>query len=89
MKSFKTLKEDLVQNRWRILTGLAALLIVDVLQLLIPRVVKNAIDDLTLGEVSSLHFLIYGLQIPILALGIGGFRYVWIYLLLEIGRAHV
>jgi len=86
MKSFKTLKEDLIKNRWRILTGLAALLIVDVLQLLIPRVVKHAIDDLTSGDIASPRLLNYGLQILILALGIGGFRYVWRYLLLGASR---
>ena len=86
MKSFKTLKEDLIKNRWRILAGLAALLVVDVLQLLIPRVVKHAIDDLTSGDISSPRLLIYGLQILILALGIGGFRYVWRYLLLGASR---
>jgi len=86
MKSFKTLKEDLIQNRWRILTGLAALLIVDVFQLLIPRVIKHSIDDLTSGEISPLRLLLYGIQILILALGIGGFRYVWRYLLLGASR---
>jgi ATP-binding cassette subfamily B protein len=86
MKSFKTLKEDLIKNRWRILTGLAALLVVDVLQLLIPRVVKHAIDDLTSGDIASRGLLLYATQILILALGIGGFRYVWRYLLLGASR---
>jgi ATP-binding cassette subfamily B protein len=86
MRSFKTLKDDLIQNQWRILTGLVALIVVDVLQLLIPRVVKHAIDDLTLGEISSSRLLFYGLQILVLALGIGGFRYVWRYLLLGASR---
>jgi ATP-binding cassette subfamily B protein len=86
MKSFKTLKEDLIKNRWRILTGLAALLVVDVLQLLIPRVVKHAVDDLTSGDIASRSLLLYATQILILALGIGGFRYVWRYLLLGASR---
>ncbi|MDI7260136.1 MAG: ABC transporter ATP-binding protein [Thermodesulfobacteriota bacterium] len=86
MKSFKTLKDSLIQNRWRILIGLAALLIVDVLQLLIPRIVKYAVDDLTSGEISPHGLLIYGIEIVILALGIGGFRYVWRYLLLGASR---
>ncbi|MBM4277012.1 MAG: ABC transporter ATP-binding protein [Deltaproteobacteria bacterium] len=86
IKSFKTLKEDLIKNRWRILTGLAALLVVDVLQLLIPRVVKHAIDDLTSGDIASHGLLLYATQILILAFGIGGFRYVWRYLLLGASR---
>jgi ATP-binding cassette subfamily B multidrug efflux pump len=86
VKAFKTLKNDLVENRWRIVIGLIALLIVDVLQLFIPRVVKYAIDDLTSGTISTSQLLLYGAQVLILALGIGGFRYVWRYLLLGAAR---
>lgn len=86
MKSFKTLKESFVRNRWQILIGLAALLVVDVLQLFIPRVVKLAIDDLTSSAISPNGLLFYGIEILILALGIGGFRYVWRYLLLGASR---
>jgi ATP-binding cassette subfamily B multidrug efflux pump len=86
MKAFKSLKADFVENRGRILCGLIALTVVDLLQLLIPRVIKHAVDDLTLGGISSSHFLLYGIQILILALTIGGFRYVWRYLLLGTAR---
>jgi ATP-binding cassette subfamily B multidrug efflux pump len=86
MKVFKTLKNDFIANRWRILIGLVALLIVDVLQLFIPRVIKYAIDDLTLGTMVSSRLLIYGLEVLTLALGIGGFRYVWRYFLLGATR---
>jgi len=86
MKSFKTLKEDFVENRWAILMGLVALLIVDVLQLFIPRIVKYAIDDLTSGVISSYSLLLYGAEVLILALGIGGFRYVWRYFLMGAAR---
>jgi ATP-binding cassette subfamily B multidrug efflux pump len=86
MRSFKTLRDDLVENRWRIIIGLFALLIVDVLQLLIPRITKHAIDDLTSGMISPSSLLLYGAEVLILALGIGGFRYVWRYLLLGTAR---
>jgi ATP-binding cassette subfamily B multidrug efflux pump len=86
MKAFKTLKTNVVENRWRILIGLIALLIVDVLQLFIPRVIKYAIDDLTLGIISSHRILIYGSEVLLLALGIGGFRYIWRYFLLGTAR---
>jgi ATP-binding cassette subfamily B multidrug efflux pump len=86
MKTFKTLRNDFFENRWWILVGLIALLIVDVLQLFIPRVIKYAIDDLTLDVISPSHLLFYGLEVLILALGIGGFRYVWRYFLLGAAR---
>ena len=71
-----------MENRWRILIGLLALLIVDVLQLFIPRIVKYTIDDLTSGNISPSRLLLYGVEVLIIALGIGGFRYVWRFLLL-------
>ena len=86
MKVFKTLKNDFIANRWRILIGLVALLIVDVLQLFIPRIIKYAIDDLTLGTMGPSRLLFYGLEVLILALGIGGFRYVWRFFLLGATR---
>ena len=86
MRSFKTLQNDFIENRWRILIGLIALLIVDVLQLFIPRVVKYAIDDLTSGAVSHFRLLVYGLEVLLLALGIGSLRYVWRYFLLGAAR---
>jgi ATP-binding cassette subfamily B protein len=86
MKAFKTLKNNFIENRWRILIGLIALLIVDVLQLFIPRVIKYTIDDLTLGILSSHRLLLYGLEVLLLALGIGGFRYIWRYFLLGAAR---
>jgi len=86
MGSFKNLKNDFIENRWRILIGLIALLIVDVLQLFIPRVIKYVVDDLTLGIASPSRLLLYGLEVLLLALGIGGFRYIWRYFLLGTSR---
>ncbi len=86
MKAFRTLKDDFLKERKQILAGLAALLIVDVLQLFIPRIVKFAIDDLTSGEISSSRLLIYGLEVLGLALCIGLLRYVWRHLLMGTAR---
>jgi ATP-binding cassette subfamily B protein len=86
MRAFTTLKNDFMENRQRILIGLVALLIVDILQLFIPRVIKHAIDDLTLGTLSASRLLLYGFEVLMLALGIGGFRYVWRYFLLGAAR---
>jgi ATP-binding cassette subfamily B multidrug efflux pump len=82
MKVFRTLKNDFIENRKQILIGLVALLVVDILQLFIPRVIKYAVDDLTSGTISSSRLLLYGTEVLILALGIGGLRYIWRYFLL-------
>ena len=86
VRAFKYLKNDFVENRRSLVIGLLSLLIVDVLQLFIPRVVKYAIDDLTSGAISTYHLVFYGVEVVILALGIGGFRYVWRHLLLGAAR---
>ena len=86
MKAFKTLKNDFLENRWPFLIGLIALFAVDVLQLLIPRIIKHAIDDLTFGVISAWPLVFYGAQILGIALLIGGLRYVWRQLLLGAAR---
>ena len=86
MKAFKTLKNDFLENRWPFLIGLIALFAVDVLQLLIPRIIKHAIDDLTFGVISTSPLVFYGAQILGVALLIGGLRYVWRQLLLGAAR---
>ncbi len=86
MGPYKTLKNDLFENRWQILIGLFALIIVDVLQLFIPRVIKYAIDDLTFGSIPASGLLFYGIQILLLAIGIGCLRYIWRYFLLGSAR---
>ncbi len=86
MKILKSLRDDFFECRSWILLGLIALVVVDVLQLFIPRVVKYAVDDLTLGTASHHRLVVYGLEVVALALGIGSLRYVWRYFLLGAAR---
>ena len=57
--------------------GVGSLLLVDFLQLLIPRVIKLAVDDLTRYQASSSRLLVYAGMVLALALGIVVFRFVW------------
>ncbi len=57
--------------------GVSSLLIVDLLQLFIPRVIKLAVDDLTRYEATSARLLSYAGMVLALALGIVVFRFVW------------
>ncbi len=86
MKAFIRLKEDLKKNRFQIIIGLIALLIVDLLQLFIPRIIKFAVDDLTAGKATPNGLIIYAIQILIIAIIIGGLRYVWRYFILGSAR---
>jgi ATP-binding cassette subfamily B multidrug efflux pump len=76
-KKFLPLKQYFIQNRWPLALGLASLLVVDFLQLLIPLVIKKAIDLLTTGTVPSHALLKQGGVILGIALMIVFFRYMW------------
>jgi ATP-binding cassette subfamily B protein len=77
MRSFKTLIPYFKRHKWRVLIGFLCLIGVDGMQLLIPRVIKWAVDDLTGGRITSSPLATYAGYIVALALTIGVLRYIW------------
>ena len=77
MKSFYLIKPFLRENRLRIVAGVVCLIIVDMLQLFIPRVIKWAVDDLTALQPDLRQLAVYALYIVGLAFSIAIFRYIW------------
>ncbi|MGD9249014.1 MAG: ABC transporter ATP-binding protein [Desulfobacteraceae bacterium] len=72
---------------WRIIAlGLSALIVVDVMQLFIPRVIKRVVDDLTLFRADASSLLIQAAAVVAMALFIGTFRYIWRRCLLGTAR---
>jgi len=86
MKSIGLIKPYLIENRFFIFLGLASLIAVDILQLIIPRVIKWAVDDLTALRIDVSRLLIYALYITAIALFISIFRYFWRLFLLGVSR---
>ncbi len=80
------IKPYLAANRYRILFGLLCLIIVDLLQLFIPRVIKRVVDDLALLQVDHDGLLAYAATILALGLCIGVFRFFWRRCLLGTAR---
>jgi ATP-binding cassette subfamily B multidrug efflux pump len=72
--------------RMRLGVGLAAILLVDTLQLSIPRVIKSAIDGLNSGSITTNELWHHSLLIFSLAAGVGIFRFIWRYLLIGFSR---
>ncbi|MBV5307525.1 MAG: ABC transporter ATP-binding protein [Desulfobulbaceae bacterium] len=70
----------------RLFWGILALLTVDLLQLYIPRVIKQAVDALQLGQATSASLLGQGGLILSFAIGIAFFRFTWRYLVLGFSR---
>ncbi|MCU0613496.1 MAG: ABC transporter ATP-binding protein/permease [Desulfobacterales bacterium] len=86
MKSIGLIKPYLIENRLFIFLGLASLIAVDILQLIIPRVIKWAVDDLTAIRIDGTRLLIYAFYITAIACFIGIFRYFWRLFLLGVSR---
>jgi ATP-binding cassette, subfamily B, multidrug efflux pump len=74
------------RHRWRLAAGFASLLMVDFLQLIVPRIIKRAVDELETGAATLGSLLEHGLLILLLALIIACFRFGWRYLVLGFSR---
>jgi ATP-binding cassette subfamily B multidrug efflux pump len=80
LKDFRSLKPYFIKNRIALILGLSSLLLVDSLELFIPRIIKGAIDALTIGAATPQVLLTYALIIAGIALSMAVFRYAWRYL---------
>lgn len=72
--------------KYRLLIGFAALLAVDFLQLIIPRIIKAAVDSLEQGFATRMYLFKLGGYITLIALGIAFFRFIWRHLVLGFSR---
>lgn len=86
--SWQILKRLARKSVWSLLLGVVALLAVDFLQLSVPRVIKLAVDELTLGRADSRLLAIYGLIILGLAISTGLLRLLWRPLLFGFARRY-
>jgi len=77
MSPFVTIKQYILQNRWYLAVGFCALVVVDVLQLLVPRVFKYAIDGLTQGTATADRLFKAFLMLLGCGLAICVFRFCW------------
>jgi len=85
LKTFELIIPFFKRNWLRIVTGLLLLIVVDFLQLIIPKIMQRAIDNLGMAEFNQADLLKYGLAILVLALAIAGFRFLWRIALLSNG----
>ncbi|MFH0810986.1 MAG: ABC transporter ATP-binding protein [Pseudomonadota bacterium] len=86
MGHFRTLKPYFIEHRWQLLAGLGALLGVDLLQLLIPYVVRRAVDGLTYGTATPRLLSLAALAIVAITIGMGVTRFAWRYFILGHAR---
>jgi ATP-binding cassette subfamily B protein len=86
MKSIALIKPYFKENRMKIAIGLLSLIVVDMLQLFIPRIIKRTVDGLTALQIDLEKLLVYAIYMAVIAVLIGAFRYVWRRCLLGTSR---
>lgn len=77
MGSFKTLKDFFAKYKWRYIIGVIWLIFVDVLQLILPRILKNITDSLQSGQITHTLLLQYSGYVLVIGLGIAVGRFFW------------
>ena len=86
MNASNLIKPYFIENRVKIMIGLLSLIIVDLLQLFIPRIIKRVVDDLTAFKLDGWQLFSYALLMIGIAVFIGIFRYIWRRCLLGTAR---
>ena len=86
MKSLNVITPYLKENIVFIGIGLLCLVIVDFIQLFIPRIIKWTVDDIAAYRIDLHSLFRYALYIVVSALLIGLFRYIWRRCLLGMSR---
>ncbi|MFH1502548.1 MAG: ABC transporter ATP-binding protein [Candidatus Eisenbacteria bacterium] len=84
--NLKTLVGHFASYRAPVALGLACLLTVDGMQLVIPRIIKRAVDGLTTGAIGAGTLGRYALFISGLAVGISVLRFLWRFLIIGTSR---
>ena len=77
MRTFAPLKPFIAKHKWQYGLGLLFLLAVDLLQLLLPQVLKYATDLLQTGQMTRALLLQNALYIVAIGAGISFGRYLW------------
>jgi len=82
----KGLLKRMLKYKFQILLGVIALLLVDLAQLVIPLIVRRAVDLLRAGNATTSILLRFGLYILGLAIFIAIFRFFWRYFIMGTAR---
>ncbi|GAB6933869.1 ABC transporter ATP-binding protein [Calditerricola satsumensis] len=86
MRELWELREIVWRNRWRYAAGLLSVLLVDLLQLAIPKVLERVTDALKSGQAGPRFLLWHIGLLLVLATGIFVFRYFWRWFVFGVAR---
>lgn len=77
MGSYHLIKPYFIKHRRLIIAGTLCLMVVDMLQLFIPRVIKWAVDDLTSLNINGAKLGLYAIEIMGISLLMAILRFLW------------
>ncbi len=77
--SLKAIFRLLWSHRRSIAFGLVALVFVDGLQLIIPKITQHVVDDLAQGSATQHRLILAGIAIVVVSVLMGGCRFIWRY----------
>ena len=86
LRNLRTLVKYFARYRWTVVLGIVCLLAVDGMQLIIPRIIKEAVDDLTAGGIVRGDLVHYAGALVALAAGIAILRFLWRFLIIGTSR---
>ena len=86
MKQFATLRLYISRDRWYLAAGFSALIGVDLLQLVIPLIIKSAVDELTSAVFTQNSLLRHGLLIVTIGALAAVLRFCWRYCIIGTSR---
>jgi len=77
LANFKTLKYFFIEHKWAYLLGVVWLIFVDVLQLILPEILRTFTDELQANVIGRSEIFRYGLYILIIGFLLAFFRFLW------------
>lgn len=77
VESFKTLKAFILEHKWKYIFGVIWLIIIDTVQLLVPKILARATDDIAANLVAREDLIKYALLIILTGFIIFLGRYFW------------
>lgn len=86
MNKLRYIKDVILKNRYRYAAGILCLVIVDIMQLALPKILGTVTDLLKNHALTRELLSKYCIMLASIALGIGVFRFLWRYLVLGVSR---
>lgn len=86
MKNFIVLKEYFIKNKWKYFFGVIALLFVDIIQLIIPQIIRTFTNLLQNNKLSVSQTLRFAFYLLLTGIGIGIGRFLWRILIIGASR---